>query len=53
MHFDYSISHVPGKVLYTANALSHASVGEVTTDEDDTKAMVHAIMSLPQPTMTI
>ena len=46
MRFDYSVSHVPGKLLYTADALSRAPVDEVITDEDDTEAMVHAIMSL-------
>ena len=46
MRFDYSVSHVPGKLLYTADALSHAPVDEVITDEDDTEATVHAIMSL-------
>ena len=46
MQFDYSISHVPGKFLYTTNTLSHAPVDEVITADDDTEAMVQAILSL-------
>ena len=36
----------PGKFLYTANMLSHAPVNKVITVDDDTEAMVQAILSL-------
>ena len=46
MQFDYSISHVPGKLLYTANTLSHAPIDKIVTEDDETEAMVQAILSL-------
>ena len=46
MKFDYSISHVPGKFLYTSDTLSCAPVDEVITDDGNTEAMVQAIFSL-------
>ena len=51
--FDYSINHVPGKLLYTADALFHAPFDEVITDEDDTEAMVYVTMSVPSELRTI
>ena len=45
MRFDYSISHVPGKLLSTADVLSHAPVDEVNTDEDDTEPMVMSLLT--------
>ena len=34
MCFQFSISHVPGKNLITADALSHAPAPDATTDDD-------------------
>ena len=34
MRFQFSISHVPGKNLTTADALSHAPAPDATTDDD-------------------
>ena len=36
MRFDYTISHVPGKLLYTADTLSHTPAG---TSDPDCKAL--------------
>ena len=33
--FDYTVSHVPGKLLYTADALSWAPISPATLTEDD------------------
>ena len=33
--FDYSVSHIPGKLLYAADALSHAPTSAVTPADDD------------------
>ena len=46
-HFSYSISHVPGKSLYTADTLSRAPTGEAisTREELDTEHFVRAIVS--------
>ena len=33
--FDYTVSHVPGKLLYAADALSRAPTSQVTPEEDD------------------
>ena len=46
MQFDYSISHVPGKFLYMADALSRAPIDEIVTDDCETEAMVQAVLSL-------
>ena len=46
MPFDCSISYVPGKLLYTADALSCAPVDVIITGESDTEAMFHVMMSL-------
>ena len=49
MRFDYTISHVPGKHLYTADALSRAPVSSpdaATTQEGaQTESFVHALTS--------
>ena len=37
MQFDYSISHVPGKLLYMADTLSHAPVDEVAAFDEETE----------------
>ena len=46
MQFDYSISHVPGKLLYTADTLSCTPIDEIVTEDDEIEAMVQAILSL-------
>ena len=46
MQFDYSISHVPDKFLYTTDALSRASIDEIVTEDCETEAMVQAVLSL-------
>ena len=53
MHFDCSITHVPGKLLYTADALSSALIDEVVIDKDDSEAMVYTIFHSSQPAMTV
>ena len=55
MRFDYSISHVPGKLLYTADTLSRAPVNppDVNHIHEDTQTelFVHALASnLPAST---
>ena len=49
MRFDYSISHVPGKLLYTANTLSRAPVippdANHILENAQTEAFVHALAS--------
>ncbi len=49
--FDYTISHVPGKFLYTADVLSRAPVegiGKEAVLQDEAEAMVDAVVqSLP------
>ena len=42
------ISYVPGKLFYAANALSRAPIDEIVTEDDETEAMVQAIL-LPFP----
>ena len=46
MQFDYSISHVPDKFLYTTDALSYAPIDEIMTEDCETEAMVQAVLSL-------
>ena len=46
MQFDYSISHVHGNFLYTADALSYAPIDEIVTEDCETEAMVQAVLSL-------
>ena len=48
MQFDYSISYVPGKLLYTADALSRApQTGESTVDEvqDEAESLIEAVLA--------
>ena len=49
MRFDYSISHVPGKLLYTADTLSPAPVippdANHILEDAQTEAFVHALAS--------
>ena len=44
--FDYSISHVPGKFLYTADALSRAPLKNFTSDTDgsETESFVQGVV---------
>ena len=45
--FDYTISHVPGKSLYTADTLSRAplaAIGRVAESDSDVENFVHAIV---------
>ena len=48
MRYNFSISHVPGKHLVTADALSRAPVGQPTTDDEelqkDTTVYVRQVM---------
>ena len=44
--FDYSIHHVPGKLLYTADALSRASTSSATTElEEEVEDYVDAVVT--------
>ena len=48
--FNYSICHVPGKLLYTADALSRAPTGKVEENslQEEAKALVESVVeSLP------
>ena len=49
MHFDYSISHVAGKLLTTADTLSRAPLTAITNDDEtlfqDTDLYVNMIMN--------
>ena len=44
--FDYSISHVPGKFLYTADALSRVTLKNFTSDPDgsETESFVQGVV---------
>ena len=45
MKFDYNIHHVPGKLLYTADALSRAPIGGTPTlDEIDSQQEVEVFI---------
>ena len=46
-HFQYTISHIPGKLLYTANTLSRAPVNTVSKDKEEVgmNSFVQAIVS--------
>ena len=53
MQFDYTISHVPGKLLYTADALSRAPIANADVDYCDhaTELFVQSVLSyLPAST---
>ena len=45
MRFNYSISHVPGKELYTADALSRAPITVKEVDDHQTELFINAIVS--------
>ena len=49
IRFNYSISHVPGKELYTADALSRAPITSVSStkeiDDNQTELFINAIVS--------
>lgn len=47
MQFDYSISHVPGKLLYTADTLSRVPLQSEETNEydQDMESFLQAIIS--------
>ena len=46
MHFHYTISHIPGKLLYTADALSHAPIsnGDLEHFDQDAELFVESVI---------
>ena len=46
MRFDYSISHVPRKYLYTADTLSHAPVSTANNVDNSFRKEVDSYVSL-------
>ena len=48
MQFNYTISHVPGKMLYTVDTLSHApvdSADKTALVDAETEMLVQAVIS--------
>ena len=47
MQFDYTISHVPGKLLYTADALSRAPISNADLEhfDQDAELFVQSVIS--------
>jgi len=45
MQFDYTISHLPGKFLYTADALSRTPISNADHRDYDVKLFVQSIVS--------